>query len=148
MSLKFTFCVLGIYLCFLTWGVLQERVSTTPYGKPPQKFKYFILLNCIQAALSAVVSAIYLAVARLLKSNPPTDNTAKKVKSKETKSDKQVQKPRSQNGTIFLRYLQCAFFSAIASPFGYASLKHISYPTMTLGMLFKVYKLIGIDQGL
>lgn len=28
-------CILGLYASFLTWSVLQERISTKPYGSNP-----------------------------------------------------------------------------------------------------------------
>ena len=33
-ALEFGFCVVGIYACFLTWGVIQERLSTVDYSAP------------------------------------------------------------------------------------------------------------------
>jgi len=39
---------------------------------------------------------------------------------------------------VLLRYLQCAVFITIAAPFGFASLSHISYPTMVLAKSCKL----------
>lgn len=33
-GLELGFCILGIYVCFLTWGVLQERLSSSQYAAP------------------------------------------------------------------------------------------------------------------
>lgn len=38
-GLKLLFCVIGIYVCFLTWGVLQERISTVDYRPNPMPHK-------------------------------------------------------------------------------------------------------------
>jgi UDP-galactose transporter B1 len=114
--LRFALCVIGIYTCFLTWGVVQERVSTTPYGdvETPKKFKFFIVLNLIQSIIAALVAFIYLkACGRSL-------NLAST--------------PRS----LYLKYIQVAIFNCIGSPFGYAALKHIDYPTMILGKSCKL----------
>ncbi|KAI8881769.1 UAA transporter [Backusella circina FSU 941] len=114
--LRFALCVFGIYACFLTWGVVQERVSTTPYGdaSAPKKFKFFIVLNLIQSMIAAFVAFIYLkACGRQLNLQ---------------------QTPRS----LFLKYGQVALFSCAGSPFGYAALKHIDYPTMILGKSCKL----------
>jgi len=47
--LELPFCVIGIYGCYLTWGVLQEGVSTVSYPSIKTgelgRFKYFIFLN-------------------------------------------------------------------------------------------------------
>jgi solute carrier family 35 (UDP-galactose transporter), member B1 len=34
-TLELGFCITGIYVCFLTWGVLQERLATTNYAAVP-----------------------------------------------------------------------------------------------------------------
>ncbi|KAI9251725.1 UAA transporter [Sporodiniella umbellata] len=121
--LRFTFCVIGIYACFLTWGVVQERVSTTPYGdtQPPRKFKYFIVLNLVQSIIAAVVAFIYLKL------------SGKNTNIKQT--------PKS----LYAKYVQVAFFNCIGSPFGYAALKHIDYPTMILGKSCKLVPVLFMN---
>ncbi|KAG0162335.1 UDP-galactose transporter [Apophysomyces sp. BC1034] len=114
--LRFALCVAGIYACFLTWGVVQERVSTTPYGdgQTPKKFRYFVVLNLIQSLIAAIVALIYMKISG--------------------KSLNLALTPRS----LYLKYAQVAFFNCIGSPFGYAALKHIDYPTMILGKSCKL----------
>ncbi|KAI7906744.1 UAA transporter [Cokeromyces recurvatus] len=114
--LRFTLCVIGIYTCFLTWGVVQERVSTTPYGdaETPKKFKFFIVLNLIQSIIAAMVAFIYLKL------------SGRSLHFSIT--------PKS----LFLKYGQVALFNCTGSPFGYAALKHIDYPTMILGKSCKL----------
>ncbi|KAL4208935.1 UDP-galactose transporter [Rhizopus azygosporus] len=121
--LRFAFCVIGIYTCFLTWGVVQERVSTTPYGdtEPPKKFKYFIVLNLVQSLIAAIVAFIYLKVC------------GKSLNLKDT--------PYS----LYLKYAQVAFFNCIGSPFGYEALKHIDYPTMILGKSCKLVPVLFMN---
>ena len=43
-------CVSGIYAAFLTWGVLQERITTTNYGTEsnPEVFRFPVVVNTIQ----------------------------------------------------------------------------------------------------
>lgn len=104
---QFLFCVVGIYVCFLTWAVLQERLTSVSYKAPseaPKKFKYFVFLNMIQSVTASVIAAIYLLL--------------------------RGQKLHHVSWSLLLEYSKVAFSSTIASPFGYASLKHINYPTM------------------
>jgi UDP-galactose transporter B1 len=56
--LELSTCIAGIYVCFLTWGVTQERVTSTAYDG--QKFKFFIVLNLIQSLAACVVGFLYL----------------------------------------------------------------------------------------
>ncbi|KAF9182971.1 UDP-galactose transporter, partial [Haplosporangium sp. Z 11] len=104
-----------IYTCFLTWGYFQEKVSTTPYGQDHLKFKFFIVLNLVQSIFASLIAFLYLKVQGRALSRPSTP--------------------------LIGKYLQVAFLSVIASPFSYAALKHIDYPTM---ILTKSCKLIPV----
>ncbi|KAI8391694.1 UAA transporter [Radiomyces spectabilis] len=114
--LRFAICVAGIYACFLTWGVVQERVTTTSYGDEtaPKKFKFFIFLNLIQSMIAAMVAFIYI------------------------KASGRPLAVKSMPTGLLMKYAQVAFFNCIGSPFGYAALKHIDYPTMILGKSCKL----------
>ncbi|KAG0050956.1 UDP-galactose transporter [Gryganskiella cystojenkinii] len=113
--LKLAACVAGIYSCFLTWGYFQEKVSTTPYGEDAVRFEFFIFLNMIQALTASATAYIYLRLQR---------------------------KPLAMPSRMLLgKYIQVAFSNAIASPFSYAALRHIDYPTM---ILTKSCKLIPV----
>ncbi|KAF0417037.1 UAA transporter [Gigaspora margarita] len=111
---KVVFSFIGIYSCFLTWGVLQERVSTTTYGdkETKQQFKYFIFLNMIQSFMASIVAFFYTKI---------SNQNFEKI-----------------NSSLLIKFLQLAFLGAIASPFGYESLKHIDYPTLILGKTSKL----------
>jgi solute carrier family 35 (UDP-galactose transporter), member B1 len=111
---KIGFSVIGIYACFLTWGVLQERITTTPYGdKKDGRFRYFIFMNMIQSFTASTIGFLYLLITR-----------------KEIISN--------INSVLFKKLIQVSFFGTIGSPFGYASLKHIDYPTIVLGKSCKL----------
>ncbi|KAF9364708.1 UDP-galactose transporter [Mortierella sp. NVP85] len=115
--LRLAGCVAGIYSCFLTWGYYQEKVSTTPYGQDALKFKFFIFLNLIQAIFASVIAFLYLQL--FLR-------------------HKRLSWPSKP---LTFKYMQVAFLSVIGSPFSYAALKHIDYPTM---ILTKSCKLIPV----
>ncbi|KAI8994711.1 UAA transporter [Pilobolus umbonatus] len=121
--LRFALCVIGIYVCFLTWGVVQERVTTTTYGdiEAPKKFRFFIVLNLIQSVIATVVAYVYLK------------GCGRSLNIKET--------PRS----LYLKYIQVAIFNCSGSPFGYAALKHIDYPTMILGKSCKLIPVLFMN---
>lgn len=112
ISKEFSICVVGIYLCFLTWGLTQERVTTTPYNT--KKFKHFIFLNLIQSLIASFVAYIYL-----------------KIRSK---------KLEIYSGSLIKNYIWLAISGTIAPLFGYASLQHIDYPTVILGIELFTYK--------
>jgi hypothetical protein len=95
-------CIVGIYVFFLTWGITQERVSTTPYNG--KKFKHFVFLNTCQALIASIISYAYIRIKN--------------------------SKPDALSKPLIYKYLQLATFHCLASPFGYAALKHIDYPTI------------------
>ena len=115
-ALRLGVCVAGIYVFFLTWGVLQERISTVAYaardGGAPARFSSFVFLNMSQALACALVAGAALAVQR--KGLGPCD------------------------GPALRDYARLAFFACISSPFGYASLRHVSFPIMVLGKSCKL----------
>lgn len=112
------FCVAGIYIFFLTWGVLQERITTVDYiareasSAPHARFRHFIFLNLIQSLACVAISAAVLLFR------------------------KQGLGPTSL--PVLAGYAKVALSGSIGSPFGYAALKHINFPTMILGKSCKL----------
>ena len=114
-------CIGGIYTAFITWGILQERITTTPYVSPGQTegeiFSYTIFVNTIQAVFASMVGYAYLMFTSRDKSKTPA-----------------VFPTQGIVGPLFLVGLT----QALASPFGYASLKHTGYITYILAKSCKL----------
>ncbi|GAB7339708.1 hypothetical protein MBLNU457_6278t2 [Dothideomycetes sp. NU457] len=111
-------CVGGIYASFLTWGVLQERITTTNYGTAtsPLKFKHPVFVNTIQAIFAATLGYIYLGSQRKHAHDLPV----------------------FPSRDILYPLSLVAITSSLASPFGYASLSHVDYITFILGKSCKL----------
>ncbi|KAL1297003.1 hypothetical protein AAFC00_004598 [Neodothiora populina] len=111
-------CVGGIYASFLTWGILQERITTTVYGTAtsPERFHSPVVVNTVQSIFAAALGYIYLLLSR------------------KTPSDLPIYPTRQ----ILLPMLMVSFTSSLASPFGYASLKYVDYITFTLAKSCKL----------
>lgn len=103
----------------LTWGYLQEKLTTTPYGSPddPEVFKFPVFLNTIQSAFAAMTGLVYLMFSARKTGRIP---------------------PVIPSRTILLPLLLVAVTSSLASPFGYASLSHIDYVTFLLAKSCKL----------
>lgn len=82
-------CAGSIYVFFLAWALLQERLTTTPYRSDPQAssgvfgqqpdpeyFRSPLLLNWTQATLSTLVAAVYLQLTASSSSVPRGDKAA------------------------------------------------------------------------
>ncbi|MCJ1387781.1 UDP-galactose transporter [Xylographa bjoerkii] len=110
-------CVGGIYVSFLTWGLLQERITTTTYGPPsaPERFTFSIVLNTLQSLFAALTGTLYLS----LSTRGPTPSIF-------------------PSRALLAPLLLVAFTSSLASPFGYAALAHIDYVTFILAKACKL----------
>ncbi|OLY79606.1 UDP-galactose transporter-like protein [Smittium mucronatum] len=120
--LNLAFNIIGVYVCFLTWGLTQEKVTSTVYGNG-EKFKYFIFLNLVQAIIAAIVGYVYSVI--LLR-----------------------EKLLKLNSSRIKNFFKVGLMSAVASPFGYASLKHIDYLTLTLAKSSKLIPVMVMHKFL
>ncbi|KAK8221324.1 UAA transporter [Phyllosticta capitalensis] len=110
-------CVAGIYASFLTWALLQERITTTRYGPQSETWTFSLVLNTIQSSFAFLTGYVYL-----LSSKPRNQPTPAIF-------------PSSR---IFGPLALVALTSSLASPFGYASLKYIDYVTFILAKSCKL----------
>jgi UDP-galactose transporter B1 len=130
--LRLVICVAGIYGCFLSWGVLQERISTISYsaiidGTPMvSKFRSFLVLNTVQATIAATMAFVALRLQH------------KSIESLHLGTF-------LRNHSLCWAYLRLAVCSCTASPFGYAALQHITYPTMILGKSCKLLPVMMVS---
>ena len=111
-------CVGGIYASFLTWGVLQERITTTNYGTENNKqvFKYPVVMNTVQSSFAALFGYFFVLATRKSPSDLPVFPSQK----------------------ILLPLTLVSITSSLSSPFGYASLAHVDYITFILAKSCKL----------
>ncbi|OQO00865.1 hypothetical protein B0A48_13552 [Cryoendolithus antarcticus] len=121
-------CVSGIYAAFLTWGILQERITTTQHGPPsaPEVFRYPLIINTTQSIFATLLAYVYNAITR------------------ESYTDKPIFPSRAILSPLCL----VALTSALASPFGYASLAHVDYITFILAKSCKLVPVMGLHVAL
>lgn len=104
----------------LTWAYLQERLTTTPYGRldgNTEVFKFPVFLNTIQSLFAVLTGLSYLFVSTPKGSKVPSIFPSK---------------------AVLLPLIAVAVTSSLASPFGYASLAHIDYITFILAKSCKL----------
>lgn len=130
-------CISGIYASFLTWGLLQERITTTPYAIEPSSwtnkdrtgeaaveyFRYPIFVNTIQALFAFISGSLYLYSSTGRYSLIPS---------------------RSALAPLALVSVTTTF----ASPFGYASLAHVDYLTFVLAKSCKLLPVMALHVTL
>jgi hypothetical protein len=54
--------VSGIYVFYLLYGIVQERVTTTPFGPNGERFDFMFFLVCLQCILNALFALIGTAL--------------------------------------------------------------------------------------
>lgn len=111
--------------CSLTWALLQERITTTSYGdaESPEIFSHSIFLNTVQSGLAALVGYIYLLYSS--RNSPSTP-------------------PVFPNRAILAPLTLVSITSSLASPFGYASLRHVGYITFILAKSCKLLPVMAL----
>jgi solute carrier family 35 (UDP-galactose transporter), member B1 len=130
-------CVGGIYTSFLTWGFLQERITTTPYhltsstAAQPQLeyFRFPLVLNTIQAFFAFTSASLYL-----YSSSTTTNQTSTQPGAKSPSFLTTIIPRRA----ALWPFILLTITSTIASPFGYASLAHVDYLTFVLAKSCKL----------
>lgn len=101
----------------LTWALLQERITTTTYGPDKIIFRATLVLNTVQSLFAALTGYVYFRY-----SNSSPSSTARVFPTL----------------SISLRLLLVSVTQSLASPFGYASLRHIDYITYILAKSCKL----------
>ncbi|EGC41064.1 UDP-Glc/Gal endoplasmic reticulum nucleotide sugar transporter [Histoplasma capsulatum var. duboisii H88] len=125
--LRLIICVGGIYASFLSWGVLQEAITTTSYAvydpraddpnPPTERWTFSVVLNTIQSFFAAITGFMYLYF-----STPRGEKSPAVF-------------PTTR---ILFPLVLISISSSLASPFGYASLGHIDYLTFVLAKSCKL----------
>ena len=112
----------------LTWEVFRERINTTPYGPAshPEKFRYSIFTGTVQSSFAAVSGLIYLYTST---SHPHKPGRPA---------------PIIPTTRMLPAMLLVSVTSALAAPFGTASLKYIDYITFLLAKSCKLLPVMAL----
>lgn len=112
--------MIGIYVSFLTWALLQERISAQGYGPNSEIFRGALVINSVQSFLAMTFGYIYM-----------------KYKGSDTKFFK--------GNTGLLKDLTLVAVSqSMGSPFGYAALGYVNYLTFLLAKSCKLVPIMFI----
>lgn len=118
-------CVGGIYASFLTWGLLQERITTTAYAfdhtaqSSVEYFRFPIFLNTIQSLFAFTTGSAYLVYKTCSFQILPS-------------------------ASALAPFLLITLTTTMASPFGYASLSHVDYLTFVLAKSCKLLPVMAL----
>lgn len=132
-ELQLVFCALGIYICYLRYGLLQERIYTGVHGPAEEKYTYSLFLVAVQTFTNASVALLALS-SRIFKTNE-TSQVEKKnddaTKTKPTPFGVVMGIPLLDYFIVSLAYLSAMVFS-------FTALNYISYPMQALGKSCKM----------
>lgn len=121
-------CALGIYACYLRYGLLQERIYTTAHGLEGEKYSYSLFLVLIQTATNAAAAGLALALG-LFKS--VRKESAQPVANSEPAKRFFQGVPLTDYFVVSLSYLSAMVFS-------FTALNYMSYPMQALGKSCKM----------
>lgn len=121
--LVLSICVIGIYASFLTWGVLQEQLSSQRFGPENLHFKAPFFINLIQNLFGFIVGFIYVQI----------NDSNKKISVFSFKVLKPI--------TIV------ALTQSISSPVGLSSLEHVDYLLYQLAKSCKLIPVMIVHMG-
>ena len=135
--LQLVICVGGIYASFLTWGLLQERITKTAYAGIPgtegrlrpvspaeEYWRFPVVLNCLQSLCALVSGTAYLLLT--------------------TKVGEGGGNGMLPSKAAFAPLMLVAVTTTLASPFGYAALGHVDYLTFVLAKSCKLLPVMAL----
>lgn len=155
-------CAGSIYTTFLIWGLLQERLTKTPYTAPatllhpnpqPEYFRSPLFLNSVQALFSSIVACVYLllrnrdaqkSVSQILGVHTLTPNGVPSKASNGTPKGS-VEGRARWISPLLARYVLISALQSTASQLGFWSLRYISYPTLTLAKSCKLVPVLVMN---
>jgi solute carrier family 35 (UDP-galactose transporter), member B1 len=106
-EVRYVGLALGLYVCFVYWGYLQEKITSTKYKSANGEaisWDHAFALNLFMSLGGVIVSVIVEIFSR---------------------------SPEQKN-VPFMLFWKPAISSTLASPLGYAALKYISFPLVVL----------------
>lgn len=118
-NVRLALCVVGLMVFFLTYGVIQEKIMTTPYGPNGEKFTDTALLVFINRLISIILALIILTV-----------------------QQKETFAPIAPLHYYF--YISASNF--LSTFCQYEALKYVTFPTQTLGKCGKMIPVLVIGS--
>jgi len=112
------FCISGIYASFLSWGYLQERISSQKFGPDGEVFHAPFFINLVQNLFGFLVGYIYLSYQNIY------------IAKEERVSVFHI--PLLKSLTIV------ALTQSLSSPIGLSSVEHVDYLLYTLAKSCKL----------
>lgn len=125
-ELQLVICALGIYACYLRYGLLQERIYKAEHGPLNEKYQYSLFLVFVQTLTNALVALLVMQTSFF-----STPKSTYDPKSKPSKWPMPFGVPIIDYGIVSLAYLSAMVFS-------FTALNHMSYPMQALGKSCKM----------
>ncbi|CAN8065546.1 unnamed protein product [Agarophyton chilense] len=122
-------CTLGIYVCYLRYGLLQERIYSTEYGFGAERFTYSSFLVAVQTFTNASVALLVMCLG--LFAEP-------KQREREPSDKSQPKRFGTVRGVPLLDYAFVSLSYLSAMLFSFTALNHMSYPMQALGKSCKM----------
>lgn len=113
-------CTIGIYVCYLRYGLLQERIYSTSHGPENARFTQTSFLLLVQTLTNALV-ALLVIILNLFPAPAPDKESV----------PHSFRKALPEYAVVSLSYLSAMLFS-------FTALRYMSYPMQALGKSCKM----------
>lgn len=137
-ELQLVICALGIYSCYLRYGLLQERIYSTSYGND-EKFSFSLFLVAVQTATNAAVALVVLQLGLFADDAKEGQDKGKDGAIESVVPKQPVAKSFGVvNGIPLFDYAIVALAYLLAMVFSFTALNHMSYLMQALGKSCKM----------
>lgn len=129
-------CALGIYACYLRYGLLQERIYSGQHGPDGENYTFSLFLVTIQTLTNAIVALLILGGGLLTsKTHLQVNSTTATTDNGNVITTKSIGVIR---GVPILDYFIVSLPYLSAMVFSFTALKYMSYPMQALGKSCKM----------
>lgn len=123
-EVQLAICALGIYLCYLRYGLLQERIYSHQHGPNAEHFHFSSFLLLVQTSTNALVAWLVMGLG-IFNGAPPSADKGHPAKKHS------IRAALPEYAVVSLSYLSAMLFS-------FTALRYMSYPMQALGKSCKM----------
>lgn len=142
-TIQLLICIVSIYISFIYWAYLQEKLTSSNYAFDPINstafFHFPLIINIVQCLFCIVSGSVYLYT-KIKLNNVEKSIKNEKLDNLNSNKDKIDFFPKLSKESLLILYA-ISISQSISSPLSYMSLDHVDY---VLYLLAKSCKLVPV----
>lgn len=138
-ELQLVLCALGIYTCYLRYGLLQERIYASEHGPDGDRYSFSLFLVAVQTATNAAAALLIMSLGLFSDSTNSREDKGKDGAIERVMDKQPAAKPFGVvRGVPIFDYAIVSLSYLSAMVFSFTALNHMSYPMQALGKSCKM----------